>query len=246
MKAEQEILDKTVAALKKKLPELEKAARIEKAATETTAAYRKALEEFKGRLENLPARDGIVSGIEELEQYCRDIYASQDSYRRVAKQMNEMMLSEGILSVGEISQEHLFSDRQEVSPRNLELKVEGFSSLAQRIINIQTSLSLLTANRNPMLDLVRPPVPVIEPEYSADGKYKIAFEGGYWRTYEKKMRPEDNSFRLKETWVEIGYGINKPSWPQDKPKKKPEPQKKPFMSHTDSAIGRQGDPDKGR
>ena len=60
------------------------------------------------------------------------------------------------------------------------------------------------------------------------------------------MKSADNSFMLTPTWVEIGYGINKPSWPQDKPRKKPEPQKKPAMSHTDSAIGRQADPDTGR
>jgi hypothetical protein len=248
LKAEKEILDKTICALRKKLPELEKAARIETAATETTAAYKEAYEDFKGMLEGPPASEGIIAGIEALEQYCRDIYDRQDRYRRIARQLNELMISEGIPRIGEISQEQLFGDRSDVSPRKLQVQAEAFSPLAQRLVNVQNSLLLLEANQLPAHNLVRPPEPVIEPEYSPDGKYKIAFEQGYWRTYQKVMKPADNSFMLKPTWVKIGYSDNKPSWPQDKPKRKSEPQKKPAMSHAvDIAhVGRKVDPDKGK
>jgi hypothetical protein len=255
LKAEKEIVEKTISALRKRLPDLQRAARIETVSTVTASAYQKAFDQFKILLGNIPPFDGVVSGIGALESHMAEVQEVQEKYHKLAKQLNAVMLAEGITSVGEITVDKLFADKNDIPYGKLFAVSEALTAITNNIARLQNAIFIVREFNRLNFKLDRPVEPEPEPEYSADGRYKIARVMGYWRLYEKRMNPTDNSFMSQPTWVEIRYGVNKPNFPDQRPPKKgekSEPEKKPGklppMSHAvDIAdIGRRIDPDKGR
>jgi archaellum component FlaC len=254
LKAEKEIVEKTISALRKRLPDLERAARIETASTETAGAYQEAFDQFKALFDNVPPFDAIVEGIEALESHMGELAQAQEKYHKLARGLNAVMLSEGITSAGEITIDRLFSDKNDIPYGKLFAVSEALTAITNRISGLQNSISTVKDFNRLFFKLERPIEAAPEPEYSADEKYKRAWVMGYWRLYEKRMKSADNSFMLKPTWVEIGYGINKPSFPSDQaPKRKPQPQKaeaeqvRTGMSQLyPVAAGKMKDPDAGR
>jgi hypothetical protein len=225
IQTEREVLLKTISALNKRMPDLQKAARIETASTETAAAYQDAVDQFKVMFDNTPLLDAIIGGIEAIESHVAEVQEAQDRYHKLARGLNAVMLSEGITSAGEVTVDRLFVDKNDIPYGKLFAVSEALTAIIDRISGLQNSISTVKDFNRLFFKLERPIEATPQSEFSADGKYKIAHEMGYWRLYEKRMTPTDDSFVPKPTWLEISCSINKPDFPSDQaPKRKPKPE----------------------
>lgn len=200
LQKEKVVLGKTVEVLKKKLPELETAARVESAATEGVVTYQKAHGELTEILNAIPSLDTLTTGIETLREFLKEFDRGKRKYLSLSRGLADIMVSEKLESLGDITLDSLRSDRSGLDYVPVLQLSDSLIDLNERIKRLQYDL-FIAATNNP-LEFYLPPEPKPEPQFSEDGRFKIErltenrWEGFVKETFFADGKPFD-------TWKQI-------------------------------------------
>jgi len=224
LQKEKDTLEQTIIALQKKLPELEKEARIEVASSETVAEYKIALTALSDLLCKVPTLDELKAAVSKIQRFAETLENRQRKFFGVTKALNDVMLKEKLSSVGSVGIETL---RTNIGGLNY----DEILALSDNLIDLSDELNslqfFLFKTGTAILAIADPPFPNVE-EKCACGKHRREFrqmEG--WILLEYRQDPE---YFNKWDWtlVERESGFkNKPEFPCERKqptvhKKKPE------------------------
>jgi DNA repair exonuclease SbcCD ATPase subunit len=183
LQKEKVTLEKTISALQKALPQIEKEARIEITETETIKDYHDALNELRDLISNIPMLDTVTGAITEIENYCKNLDGAKAKFLSLSKGLGDFMEKEKIETLG-ISMEGLRNDRQSIDYSQVLYLSDALIDLSGNINQLQYKL-FDTATNKP-LEYRLPTEPKPEPMFSEDGRFKIEKEGESWNGYKKE------------------------------------------------------------
>ena len=202
-------LEKTIEALKKALPEFEKAARVEIASTETVRLYHEGKAEVKELLNRIPSLAGLKAEIENVRQYAERLQEIQGEFFGVLQNLNEILIRENLQSIGDIDIVALQKDRDAIDYAGLLAFSDSLIDLNEEINSLQYKLFKTGTLYMPIQELQPEPVP----EYSPCGNYHRICEHGTWTLFEKQYKPRKDSAGYEEIWMSRDSGKIKPEFP---------------------------------
>jgi hypothetical protein len=185
LKKERETLQKTMQALTKKLPEIERAAQIEIASTEGLSAYRKAHSEFTELLSNPSSLKELSEAIEKTQGYVERLSTAKERFFKIGKKLFQFMEGEKIDLKG-VNMQSLRDDRNAAN-----VYYQGLLEMSDSLIEFKEIIhglqfSLFDLSANPLEYSLPDPAPP-KPEISPCGNYKIIFEDSSWCGYVKEV-----------------------------------------------------------
>jgi hypothetical protein len=224
LKKEKDILEQTIVALQKRLPELEKEARIEIASSETVAEYKIALIALSDLIKEVPALDELKAAVSKIQRFAETLENRQKQFFSLSQKLNQTMIEEKLSSVGSVDIETLRTNAGNLIYEEILALSDGLIDLSNELNSLQFFLFKTSTAALVITDL---PLPHIEEECACH-KHRRGFrpmEG--WILLEYRQDPE---YFNKWDWVlvekESGFK-NKPFFPCERKhptvhKKKPE------------------------
>lgn len=185
---EKESLEKTISVLQKKLPELEKAWRIETASIKTIAEYRQSLTELSRLINELPAFDDLQEAIDKIQGYADELEKAQENFFSISQELNRILIDEKLQNIGDVDIEALRSN-----PESLDY--QDILNFSDDLIDAGSKINLLQYNLyrigTAILSIIDPPRPYIE-ETCLCGNHRREFKPGdnCWYMWEYQRDPK--------------------------------------------------------
>ncbi len=207
---EKDTLEQTIVALQKKLPELEKEARIEIAERETVKEYEKSLASLSELIGEVPTIDELKAAVSKIQRFAETLENRQKKFFTFSQGLNETMIKEGLAAVGSVNVEIL---RTNIGGLNY----DEILALSDNLIDLSDELNslqyFLFKTSTAIITIAEPPLPHIE-EKCACGKHKREYKPGEgWFLCEYQ---QDVKYFGKWDWIlierESGFK-NKPGFP---------------------------------
>jgi len=210
LQKEKDTLEQTIVALQKKLPELEKEARIEIAEKETVEEYGESFAALSELIEQVPTIDEVKEAVKKIQGFAESLENRQKKFFEVTKALNDVMLKEKLSSVGSVDIETLRTNIGGLNYDEILALSDNLIDLAEELNTLQYYLFKMGTA---ILAIADPPFPHVE-EKCACGKHRREFrpmEG--WILLEYRQDPE---YFAKWDWILIertsGFK-NRPEFP---------------------------------
>jgi hemoglobin-like flavoprotein len=199
--------NRLIDALRAKLSEIEKQARIENAVNVDIAEYNQIKENLQEFLNEIPDLDTIKTEIKKLEAYEIALSSLKNEFLKRCKNIADFMQTEKLDNLNDVNLQSLRNDRALLDCKGILTLSDSIIDLIEMLNSVQYRL-FATATYNPLE--LRIPEPV-DPDTVPDvnGRFKRVREGKTWLLYEKTV----NSFG-HEDWSRIYTGWHKPDFPE--------------------------------
>lgn len=210
LQKEKDTLEQTIVALQKKLPELEKEARIEIAERETVKEYGESLAALSDLIEKVLTIDEVKEAVSKIQRYAESLENRQKKFFALSKSLNQTMIKEALPSVGDLDIETLRTNAGSLNYNETLALSDNLIDLSNELNSLQF---FLFKTSTAIITIAEPALPNIE-EKCACGKHRREYkptEG--WILLEYQQAPE---YFNEWDWIliEKNSGFkNKPEFP---------------------------------
>ncbi|MDA8215227.1 MAG: hypothetical protein M0Z64_08115 [Nitrospiraceae bacterium] len=200
--------NRLIDALRAKLSEIERQARIETATNVDVAEYNQIKENLQEFLNEVPDIDVLKAEIVKLETYENALNTLKQAFLKKGKDIVDFMQREKLDNLDDVNLQKLRNDRVLFDCKGILDLSDNIIDLIEKLNSVQYRL-FATATYNPVESRIPEPVdPDTVPEISPCGRFKRVKEGGTWEMHEKGI----NSFG-HEDWSRLYSGGHKPNFP---------------------------------
>ena len=202
-------LNRTVEVLRKKLPDLEKAVRLEVVSTGAVRDYQKAHSELVDLLKRIPSLDPLKVEIERIRQCSKRLEEGQGRFFEILQTLNDFLVRENLQTVGDIDIETLRNNNDQLNYQNVLTLSDDIIDLGEQLNDIQYKLFKTGTAYMP----IQEPHVIPVREFSNDKNYYRICEHGTWTLFEKQYKPRKDSAGYEEMWMPRDSGKLKPEFP---------------------------------
>ncbi|MDP2755534.1 MAG: hypothetical protein Q8P40_14250 [Nitrospirota bacterium] len=187
LQKEKDTLEQTIVALQKKLPELEKEARIEIAEKNTVKEYEESLTALSDLIGEVPTIDELREAVKKIQGFAESLENRQKKFFALSQGLNQTLIKENLPSVGHVDIKTLRANAGNLNYNEILALSDGLIDLSDELNSLQY---FLFKTSTATLVVTEPPLPHIE-ENCACGKHRREYkprEGWFLWEYQQDVQ----------------------------------------------------------
>jgi chromosome segregation ATPase len=212
-------LERTIATLNAAMPGLKRDAAIESAAGEGVQKYNRARDRYVDLLVSPPSVEGLTASIREITTYFTSLNEAQNAFLEAGKSLNNAILEHDLQEVGNVSNDTLRKDREELDHQPTVKLSDNLSEAAVMLEGLSDDLSRIPITlRNEETKIEDPKKPAVHEVCSCKGnkthERRYIPRQDRWILTELRHHPMDNNRAPEVVLIGRGSGFEgRPEWP---------------------------------